>query len=371
MIVAVALSVAAVLVGGDDTTAITAATAVTRPSSRSGGDDGHDPAAARRTGPTASDRADGPAGHTTGPSRRSNRSRSSGRSSDDAVDVGTLEVPVDYDDPNGPTFQLSLRPPPGRRPGEQDRLAARQPGRAGIRRQRVRRPLPPRSTTGSCSSASTSSGGIPAAPARASRRSTASTTTTSTSPGATSRRRTTPSASRLVDIAKDFAEECVANNGDILEHVGTNDSARDMDVDPPALGEEQISYFGFSYGSELGATWATLFPDTVRAVVLDGAADPDADPVQSNLQQLRGFEGALDTFLAQCSEDEGCAFNNDGDADGVRRADGATRRHADPQRARPASDLNRAMATVAVVQAMYRQLVLAGARGIAGRRPGR
>ena len=85
------------------------------------------------------------------------------------------------------------------------------------------------------------------------------------------------------------------------------------------VGEEQISYFGFSYGSELGAAWATLFPDTVRAMVLDGAADPTPIPVQSNLQQLRGFEGALDNFLAQCSEDEGCAFNNRGDAAGVRR----------------------------------------------------
>ena len=90
-----------------------------------------------------------------------------------------------------------------------------------------------------------------------------------------------------------------------------------MDVIRRAVGEDKISYFGFSYGSELGATWATLFPDTVRAMVIDGAADPDADPVQSNLQQLRGFEGALDTFLAQCSEDEGCAFNNRGDAAGA------------------------------------------------------
>src|SRR4029079_14442398 len=81
-----------------------------------------------------------------------------------------------------------------------------------------------------------------------------------------------------------------------------------------ALGSEKISYFGFSYGSELGAAWATLFPDTVRAMVIDGAAAPHAAPVQSNLEQLHGFESALDTFLTQCSGDEGCAFNNRGDA---------------------------------------------------------
>ncbi|MEI7547221.1 MAG: alpha/beta hydrolase [Actinomycetota bacterium] len=119
----------------------------------------------------------------------------------------------------------------------------------------------------------------------------------------------------LVDIAKEFADDCVAKNRDIIDHIGTNDSARDMDRIRAALGEAKISYFGFSYGSELGATWATLFPDTVRAAVLDGAADPNADFVQSGLQQMQGFESAFTTFLAQCSADTKCAFYNGGHAD--------------------------------------------------------
>jgi pimeloyl-ACP methyl ester carboxylesterase len=60
----------------------------------------------------------------------------------------------------------------------------------------------------------------------------------------------------------DFAEQCVENNEDIVQFVGTNNSARDMDSIRRALGEDEITYFGFSYGSELGGTWATLFPDT-------------------------------------------------------------------------------------------------------------
>ena len=79
----------------------------------------------------------------------------------------------------------------------------------------------------------------------------------------------------LVAVAQEFADRCVRTNEGVTEHAGTNNSARDMDVLRRALGEETISYFGFSYGSELGATWATLFPDTVRAAVLDGAADPN------------------------------------------------------------------------------------------------
>ena len=84
-----------------------------------------------------------------------------------------------------------------------------------------------------------------------------------------------------------------------------------------ALGEDTICYFGFSYGSELGATWATLFPDTVRAAVLDGAVDPTVGYLQQNIQQAAGFEATFATFLAQCSAAPACAFHNGGDAEGA------------------------------------------------------
>ena len=125
----------------------------------------------------------------------------------------------------------------------------------------------------------------------------------------------TPAAKQqIVDLAKQFTDACISKNSKILDFVGTNNSARDMDSIRQALGEAKISYFGFSYGSELGATWATLFPSTVRAAVLDGAADPGADEVESGLQQSKGFEKSLDTFLQQCSTDSKCPFNNEGNA---------------------------------------------------------
>ena len=80
---------------------------------------------------------------------------------------------------------------------------------------------------------------------------------------------------QLIDVAEDFAQRCTDANEDILQFVGTNSSARDIDTIRRALGEDEVSYLGFSYGSELGATWATLFPETVRAAVLDSAAEPD------------------------------------------------------------------------------------------------
>ena len=118
----------------------------------------------------------------------------------------------------------------------------------------------------------------------------------------------------LVNKAQEFAGDCASQNEDILQYVGTNDAARDMDSIRRALGEEKISYFGFSYGSELGATWATMFPDTVRAAVLDGAADPNADYLESGLQQAGGFEDTLQTFLDQCSADPECVYYSNGDA---------------------------------------------------------
>ena len=157
----------------------------------------------------------------------------------------------------------------------------------------------------------------------------------------------------LVETAQEFGEACVERSGDILQYVGTNNSARDIDAIRRSLGEDTISYFGFSYGSELGGTWATLFPDTVRAAVLDGASDPNADPLESSLQQLAGFEASLSTFLARCSDDEGCAFHNDGDAESafdelLQQLDESPLPSDD---GRP--PVNRDVAVTGIIQAMY------------------
>ncbi|NBY44535.1 MAG: alpha/beta fold hydrolase, partial [Acidimicrobiia bacterium] len=69
----------------------------------------------------------------------------------------------------------------------------------------------------------------------------------------------------IIDLSQKFNDECVKRSGEILPYISTQATARDMDSIRRALGEEKITYFGFSYGSELGATWATMFPNTVRA----------------------------------------------------------------------------------------------------------
>lgn len=158
---------------------------------------------------------------------------------------------------------------------------------------------------------------------------------------------------QIIDLAKEFETNCSTKNAKILQYIGTNNSARDMDSIRRALGETKISYFGFSYGSELGATWLTLFPDTVRAAVLDGAADPTADFLTSGLQQSAGFENTIAAFLKSCSTSKSCDFYNGGNAE---KAFDALMLALDdkpvPSEAgRP--DVTRAMALTAVAEAMY------------------
>ncbi len=111
----------------------------------------------------------------------------------------------------------------------------------------------------------------------------------------------------------EFAAGCDERSGDLLDHVNTVDAARDMDAIRLALGEDQITYFGWSYGTQLGATWATLFPETVRAAVLDGAVDPTTGRAEGLLDQAAGFESTFQTFLADCASKPTCPLAVGGD----------------------------------------------------------
>lgn len=109
-----------------------------------------------------------------------------------------------------------------------------------------------------------------------------------------------------------FAAQCLDRMGaDFLANVGTAAAAQDMDVVRAALGEEQINYLGFSYGTRLGAAYAQRYPDRVRAMVLDGAVDPSLDPVTASLNQLAGFQGTFDKYATDCAESTGCPLGTD------------------------------------------------------------
>jgi pimeloyl-ACP methyl ester carboxylesterase len=123
-----------------------------------------------------------------------------------------------------------------------------------------------------------------------------------------------PEEEDLLDAAPaDFATECIDEYDDTLVHYSTANTARDIDAIRAALGDDQISYLGISYGTYLGGVYATLFPDRVRAMVLDAAFDPIGDTVEEAYStQLVGFENAFDNWAAWCQDTPAeCSFSTD------------------------------------------------------------
>lgn len=110
--------------------------------------------------------------------------------------------------------------------------------------------------------------------------------------------RTQRDESTLIGRAKDYANRCGNLWAWLLPHLTTENAARDLDTIRMALGEEQISYLGYSYGTYLGAVYATLFPTKVRRLVLDSSVDPKGVWYQANLAQDRAFDRRHRDFLA-------------------------------------------------------------------------
>jgi pimeloyl-ACP methyl ester carboxylesterase len=103
-------------------------------------------------------------------------------------------------------------------------------------------------------------------------------------------------------VSQAYVDKCKERNGDLLDHVGTRDTARDMDQIRKGLGEDKLNYLGFSYGTALGQAYADLFPTHIRAMVLDGVVDLSTDGLTGATEQADGFQLALEHFLANCKE---------------------------------------------------------------------
>jgi pimeloyl-ACP methyl ester carboxylesterase len=108
--------------------------------------------------------------------------------------------------------------------------------------------------------------------------------------------------------AKTFADECAQKHATLLPHLGTPNVARDMDQLRIALGDDKLTYVGFSYGTSIGAHYAELFPQNVRALVLDGALDMSLGPLDISLEQAVGFDEALSTYFAWCGSGSNCGW---------------------------------------------------------------
>jgi len=94
-----------------------------------------------------------------------------------------------------------------------------------------------------------------------------------------------------------FGAGCAKRSGRVLPHVGTVGAARDLDLMRQALGDKKLHYLGFSYGTELGGSYAHLYPQNVGRLVLDAVVDPSADYAGHARNQTRGFQRALENYF--------------------------------------------------------------------------
>lgn len=116
-------------------------------------------------------------------------------------------------------------------------------------------------------------------------------------------------------LLADFAQSC-QQVGFNTGYFATQQAARDLELIRVLLGVERLDYLGFSYGTELGAVYAALFPDRVGRMVLDGAIDPITTEGENLIAQISGFDKALRAYLADCLTQSGCPFSGSVD-DGI------------------------------------------------------
>ncbi|MDT5067260.1 MAG: hypothetical protein QOK02_3415 [Mycobacterium sp.] len=111
---------------------------------------------------------------------------------------------------------------------------------------------------------------------------------------------------------KDFVQRCVDKMGkDFLANVGTASVAKDLEAMRVALGDEKLTYLGYSYGTRIGSAYAEAYPQNVRAMILDGAVDPNADPIESDIRQAAAFQTAFNDYAADCAKSSSCPLGTD------------------------------------------------------------
>lgn len=151
--------------------------------------------------------------------------------------------------------------------------------------------------------------------------------------------------------SRQYAADCARRIGRSLPDFDTVATARDMDQIRQAVGDDRMNYLGFSYGTELGWTYAHLFPKQVRRFVLDGAVDPTLRDKTGAVAQVRGFENAFGQFAAWCARAPDCATL--GDPRAAVAALFAQARRAPLRTQDAARPLTENLASTGVIEALY------------------
>jgi len=121
----------------------------------------------------------------------------------------------------------------------------------------------------------------------------------------------TPAEQTAIDSdAKAVADDCAANSPGLAANVGTDDVARDLEAIRVALGDEPLTYMGFSYGTLIGLRYLDLFPTKVRAIVLDGVVDPTLGFEAWLEQQTVAIDASVSRAFEACDDDPDCPVDD-------------------------------------------------------------
>lgn len=237
------------------------------------------------------------------------------------VQCAKATVPLDYDDPTGPTTQLDLLRVPAIEPAERIGTIFVNPGGPGGEARSfaafVTGLLPP-NVSRSFDVVGIDPRGVGRRTPAVCRGAKMPDTPFTAFPVGDREIRATLRYSRWLSRA------CRQHPAPIVNHLSTADVARDMDLIRQAQGDEQLNYIGISYGTYLGATYAAMFPDRVRTMVLDGVLDPVAwatgtpatggtQPFSRRVGSGDGSWTAMKSALAECDRvgRARCAFAGD------------------------------------------------------------
>jgi pimeloyl-ACP methyl ester carboxylesterase len=111
---------------------------------------------------------------------------------------------------------------------------------------------------------------------------------------------------------KDFVARCGEKMGDeFLANVGTASVVKDLDSIRATLGDQKLTFLGYSYGTRIGSAYAEAYPQNVRAMILDGAVDPNADPTEADIRQAAAFQTAFNDYAADCAKSANCPLGTD------------------------------------------------------------
>lgn len=230
-------------------------------------------------------------------------------------ECATLPVPLDYADPTGPTIDLALARIPARGPGPSEGAILVDPGGPGISGVDEILTLPSQ-----LSDAVEDRYDVVGWDRRAVGKSSPLWCRTPEQMGDYARALAgaqwstnpdSPEVAVWAAQAREFADGCAERNPDLIGHIGTRDSARDMESIRIALGEPKMNYVGWSHGTKLGAVYIDMYPQNVGRMVLDSAIDPSLSITDYNRDQSQALEAQLMRFVDYCTASGDCPLPAD------------------------------------------------------------